>query len=87
MAYLYLYMLVPQGYSASFVSILSGESKELITVMKGRGYSGEKASGFISIRIVLACDHLIPFDPVGLPLAWILLGPTTYHKSLLVLIV
>jgi len=44
--------LVPQGYSALFVSILSGESKELITTMKARGYSGEKASGMISIRLV-----------------------------------
>ena len=44
--------LVPQGYSALFVSILSGESKELITMMKVRGYSGEKASGMISIRLV-----------------------------------
>jgi len=41
-------MLVPQGYSALFVSILSGESKELITT----GYSGEKASSLISVRIV-----------------------------------
>ena len=41
--------LVPQEYSALFVSILSGESKELITTMKARGYSGEKASGIISI--------------------------------------
>jgi len=31
--------LVPQGYSALFVSILSGKSKELITMMKARGYS------------------------------------------------
>ena len=30
-------MLVPQGYSALFVSILSGESKELITMMKVSG--------------------------------------------------
>ena len=30
-------MLVRQGYSALFVSILSGESKELITMMKARG--------------------------------------------------
>ena len=44
--------LVPQGYSALFVSILSGESKELVTMMKARGYSGEKASGMISIRLV-----------------------------------
>ena len=44
--------LVPQGYSALLVSILSGESKELITMMKARGYSGEKASGMISIRLV-----------------------------------
>ena len=44
--------LVPQGYSALFVSILSGESKESITMMKARGYSGEKASGMISIRLV-----------------------------------
>ena len=29
-------MLVPQGYNALFVSILSGESKELITIMKAR---------------------------------------------------
>ena len=29
--------LVPQGYSALFVSILSGESKGLITMMKARG--------------------------------------------------
>jgi len=35
-----------------FVSILSGESKELITMMKARGYSGEKASGMISNRLV-----------------------------------
>jgi len=43
--------LVPQGYSALFGSILSGESKELVTTvtMKARGYSGEKASGMISI--------------------------------------
>ena len=45
-------MLVPQGYSALFVSILSGESKELITMMKAFGYSGEKASGIISIGLV-----------------------------------
>ena len=45
--------LVPQGYSALFVSILSGESKEkLVTMMKARGYSGEKASGMISIKLV-----------------------------------
>ena len=44
--------LVRQGYSALFDSILSGESKELITMMKARGYSGEKASGMISIRLV-----------------------------------
>ena len=44
--------LVRQGYSALFVSILSGESKELITMMKAQGYSGEKASGMISIRLV-----------------------------------
>ena len=41
--YLCLYLdhalptLIPQGYSALFVSILSGESKELITMMKARG--------------------------------------------------
>jgi len=40
--------LVPQ---ALFVSILSGESKELIAMMKARGYSSEKATGLISIRI------------------------------------
>jgi len=39
-AWLSLPTLVPQGYSALFVSILSGESKELITTMKARGYSG-----------------------------------------------
>ena len=33
--------LVPHGYSALFVCILSGESKGLITVMKAQGYSGE----------------------------------------------
>ena len=44
--------LVPQGYSALFVSILCGESKELITMMKARGYSGEKAPGMISIKLV-----------------------------------
>jgi len=44
--------LVPQGYSALFVSILSGESKELITLMKAWGYSGKKALGMISIRLV-----------------------------------
>ena len=44
--------VVPQGYSTLFVSILSGESKELITLMKAWGYSGEKASGMISIRLV-----------------------------------
>ena len=43
--------LVPQGYSALFASILSGESKELITKMKAKGYSGEKASGMISIKL------------------------------------
>ena len=47
-----LLKLVTQGYSALFVSILSGESKELITMMKARGYSGEKASGMISVRLV-----------------------------------
>ena len=41
--------LVPQGYRALIVSILSDE---LITMMKAQGYSGEKASGLISIRIV-----------------------------------
>jgi len=51
--------LVPQRYSALFVSILSGESKELITMVKARGYSGEKASGMISIRLVQARDHFI----------------------------
>ena len=45
-------MVLPQGYSALFVSILSGESKELMNIMKARGYSSEKASGLISIRIV-----------------------------------
>jgi len=54
-----LLTLVPQGYSTLFVSILSGESKELITMMKARGYSGKKASGMISIRLVQACDHFI----------------------------
>jgi len=44
--------LVRQEYSALFVSILSGESKELITMMKARGYSGEKASGMIAIHIL-----------------------------------
>ena len=44
--------LVRQGYSALFVSISPGESKELITMTKARGYSGEKASGMISIRLV-----------------------------------
>ena len=34
--------LVPQGYSALFVSILSGESKELITMMKARGTAVKK---------------------------------------------
>jgi len=52
-------MLVTQGYSALFVSILSGESKELITIMKSRGYNGEKASGMFSIRLVWARDHII----------------------------
>ena len=33
--------LVPQGYSALFVSILSGESKGLITMIKAQGYNGE----------------------------------------------
>ena len=49
-------MLVPQGYSALCDSILSSESKELITMMRARGYSGEKASGMISIK---ARDHFI----------------------------
>jgi len=40
--------LVPQGYSSMFVSMLSGESKELITMIKAQGYSGKKASGLIS---------------------------------------
>jgi len=44
--------LVHLGYNALFVSILSGESKELITMMKAQGYSGEKASVMISIRLV-----------------------------------
>ena len=46
--------LVRQGYSALFVSInyISGESKELITMMKASGYSGEEASGMSSIRLV-----------------------------------
>jgi len=44
--------LVPQGYIALFASILSGESKELITMMKAQGYSGEKASGMTSIKLV-----------------------------------
>jgi len=35
--------LVPQVYSALFVSISSGESKELITMMKARGYNSEKS--------------------------------------------
>ena len=52
-------MLIHQGYSALFVSILSGESKELITMMKARGYSGEKASGTISIKLVQARDHFV----------------------------
>ena len=41
-----------QGYSALLFSILSGESKELITMMKAQGYSSEIAIGLISIRIV-----------------------------------
>ena len=45
--------LVPQGYSALFVRILSGEFKELITTMKARGYSSEKALGMISIAFSL----------------------------------
>jgi len=44
-------LLVHQGYSALFVSILSDESKELFTLMKARGYSSDKASCLISIRI------------------------------------
>jgi len=44
--------LVCLGYIALFVSILSGESKELITMMKAQGYSGEKASVMICIRLV-----------------------------------
>ena len=43
--------LVPQGYCALFASILSGESNELITMMKAQGYSGEKASGMISNKL------------------------------------
>jgi len=39
--------LVCQGYSVLFVSLVSGESKELITLMKAQGYSSEKASGMI----------------------------------------
>ena len=39
-------MLVPQGYSALFVSILSGESKELITMMKARGTTAKKPQGW-----------------------------------------
>jgi len=44
--------LVRQGYSAFFVSILSGESKQLISMMKVWGYSSEKALGMISIKLV-----------------------------------
>jgi len=51
--------LVPQGDSALFDRILSGEFKELNTMMKARGYSSEKASGLISIRLVQARDHFI----------------------------
>jgi len=43
--------LVLPGYSILFVSILTDESKELITMMKARGYSGEKASGMISLAL------------------------------------
>ena len=42
--------LVRQGYSALFGRLLCGESKEFITMMNARGYSGEKSSGMISIR-------------------------------------
>jgi len=51
-------MLVPQGYSALFVSILSAESKGLITVMKARG-TAVKASDLISIYDCIGTDHLI----------------------------
>jgi len=51
--------LVPQGYSTLFVSILSGESKKLITLMKAWGYGSEKALSMISIRLVWARDHFI----------------------------
>jgi len=34
--------LAPQGYSALFVSILSGQSKELITMMKAWGTAMKK---------------------------------------------
>ena len=40
--YLSLPTLVPQGYSALFGSILSGESKELITMMKAQGTAMKK---------------------------------------------
>ena len=50
-AYLYLRLYL-RGTSALFVSILSSEFKELITMMKARGYSDEKTSGMISIRLV-----------------------------------
>ena len=47
--------LVPQGYSALFVCILSGES---IAMMKAWIHR-EKASGLISIKIVWEHDNLI----------------------------
>jgi len=53
-AYFYLHSYL----SSLFVSILSGESKALITMTKARVQQW-KASTLISIRIVLACDHLI----------------------------
>ena len=59
--------LVPQGYSALFVtcSILSGESKELITMMKARGYSSEKPQVWSPYACIGTWSfHLWPIDPV-----------------------
>jgi len=47
------------GTAALIDSIPLGESKALITLTKAAGYSGEKATSSISIKIVRARDFFI----------------------------
>ena len=57
-AYPYLHLYI-RGTLHLFVIILSGEPKELITMMKAQGYSGEKASVMNPLIYIGLYRHVI----------------------------